>query len=140
MIYLDNVNPPTALYTLSHSNILLSVPDSGGAEPLLVLEFLHRVIDVLEEFLGAPLLASKIESAYDVVAQLLHEMCDAGSVCNTEPNALRDDVDVTGWAGKLLEGLGLPGSVPSQPTQRPCSQSLVLLRVYYLSPLGNSQL
>ena len=63
---------------------------------------------MLEEFLGAPLLASKIESAYDVAAQILHEMCDAGSVCNTEPNALRDDVDVGGWAGKLLEGLGLP--------------------------------
>ena len=111
VIYLDNVNPPTALYSLSHSNILLLSPVFRDAEPLFVLEFLHRVVDVFEEFLGAPLLSSKIESAYDVVAQLLHEMCDAGSVCNTEPNALRDDVDVAGWAGKLLEGLGLPALV-----------------------------
>ena len=95
---------------------------------------------MLEEFLGAPLLASKIESAYDVVAQLLHEMCDAGSVCNTEPNALRDDVDVTGWAGKLLEGLGLPGSVCLQPSRKSCLQSSGLLKVYYLSPPGNNQL
>ena len=64
---------------------------------------------MLEEFLGPPLLSSKIEGAYDVVAQLLGEMCDAGSVCNTEPNALRDVVDIPGWMGKLLGGIGLPG-------------------------------
>ena len=74
-----------------------------------MLEFLHRVIDVLEEFVGDPLLATKIEGNYDVVAQLLGEMCDAGSVCNTEPNALREDVDVSGFLGKLLGGVGLPG-------------------------------
>ena len=74
-----------------------------------MLEFLHRVIDVLEEFLGAPLLASKIEGSYDVAAQLLTEMCDAGTVCNTETNALRDVVEVPGWMGKFLGGVGLPG-------------------------------
>ena len=67
---------------------------------------------MLEEFVGSPLIASKIETSYDVIAQLLGEMCDAGSVCNTEPNALRDDVEVTGWMGKLLGGVGLPAYVP----------------------------
>lgn len=76
-------------------------------EPLFVLEFLHRVIDVLEEFIGTPLIASKIEGAYEVVAQLLGEVCDAGIVCNTEPNALRDDVDTPGLFGKLFSGVGL---------------------------------
>lgn len=84
-------------------------PISGETEPLFVLEFLHRVTDVLEEFLGGPLLANKIQGAFDVVAQLLSEMCDAGSVCNTEPNALRDDVDVSGFLGRLLGGVTLPG-------------------------------
>lgn len=79
---------------------------------MFVLEFLHRVIDVLEEFVGAPLLPGKIEGAYDVIAQLLGEMCDAGSVCNTEPNALRDDVDTSGFLGKLLGGLPGPSSAP----------------------------
>lgn len=83
-----------------------------------MLEFLHRVIDVLEEFIGDPLLATKIESNYDVVAQLLSEMCDAGSVCNTEPNALRDDVDVSGFLGKLLGGVGLPGYARYRPSER----------------------
>ena len=104
-----NTSPPTLLFSLVHSNLIFLSPISSDIEPLFVLEFLHRVIDVLEEFLGSPLLASKIEASYDVVAQLLGEMCDAGSVCNTEPNALRDDVEVTGWMGKLLGGVGLPG-------------------------------
>ncbi|KAL8738005.1 MAG: hypothetical protein Q9181_001144 [Wetmoreana brouardii] len=116
LINLPEVNPPTILFSLIHSNLLFLSPASTDVEPLFILEFLHRVVDVFEEFIGAPLLANKIESAYDVVAQLLGEMCDAGSVCNTEPNALRDDVDIPGWMDKLLGGVGLPGNA-STPIQ-----------------------
>lgn len=91
------------------------MPCSTEVEPLLVLEFLHRVIDVLEDFIGAPLLGSKIQSNYDVVAQLLNEMCDAGIVSSTEPNALQEVVEIPGWMGKLLSGVGLPGSIISIP-------------------------
>lgn len=86
----------------------------------MVLEFLHRVADALEEFLGAPLLASKIESSYDVVAQVLGEMCDAGLVGGTEANALRDVVETPTWVNKLLGGVGLPGYAihfPLSPTE-----------------------
>jgi hypothetical protein len=96
---------------LIHSNLLFLLTSSTEIEPLLALEFLHRVIDVLEEFVGTPLLAQKIESNYDVVAQLLNEMCDAGAVSTTEPNALRDLVEVEGWIGKLLGGINIPGFV-----------------------------
>ncbi|MCJ1415226.1 hypothetical protein MMC32_001557 [Xylographa parallela] len=113
VIYLPDTNPQTTLFSLVHPNLLFLVPASSDTEPLFVLEFLHRLVDVLEDFLGAPLLASKIEGNYDVVAQLLGEMCDAGSVCNTEPNALRDVVDVPRWVDKLLGGVGLPGSSPA---------------------------
>jgi hypothetical protein len=96
---------------LTHSNLIFLLTSSTEIEPLLALEFLHRVIDVLEEFVGTPLLAQKIESNYDVVAQLLNEMCDAGAVSTTEPNALRDLVEVEGWIGKLLGGINIPGFV-----------------------------
>ena len=66
---------------------------------------------MLEEFIGAPLLGSKIQSHYDVVAQLLNEMCDSGIVCNTEPNALQEVVEVPKWMDKFLSGVGLPGSI-----------------------------
>ena len=109
LIYLPNTNPPTLVFSLTHANQLYLATSSGEIEPLLVLEFLHRVIDALEDFVGAPLLAIKIEQNYDVVAQLLTEMCDAGTISTTEPNALREVVVVEGWMGKLLGSINLPG-------------------------------
>ena len=111
LIYLPNTSPPTLAFSLTHANLLFLLTSSTEIEPLLALEFLHRTIDVLEEFVGSPLLSSKVESNYDVVAQLLNEMCDAGAVSTTEPNALRDLVDVEGWIGKLLGGINIPGYV-----------------------------
>ncbi|KAI9048497.1 hypothetical protein LZ554_007331 [Drepanopeziza brunnea f. sp. 'monogermtubi'] len=109
LIYLPNTSPPTLLFSLTHSNLLFLLTSSSEIEPLLALEFLHRVIDILEEFIGTPILAQKIENNYDVVAQLLNEMCDAGAISTTEPNALRDLVEVEGWIGKLLGGMNIPG-------------------------------
>ncbi|TPX15836.1 uncharacterized protein E0L32_000170 [Thyridium curvatum] len=111
LIYLSTTNPPTLVFSLSHANLLFLLTTSSEIEPLLVLEFLHRVVDALEEFLGAPLLPSKIESNYDIVAQLLTELCDAGTVATTEPNALRDLVEVEGFMGKLLGSITLPGAI-----------------------------
>ncbi|KAK0701493.1 Adaptor complexes medium subunit family-domain-containing protein [Apiosordaria backusii] len=108
LIYLPQTNPPTLVFSLTHANLLFLVTSSSEVEPLLVLEFLHRLVDSFEEFLGAPLLAHKIENNYDVVAQLLTEMCDAGTVNTTEPNALRDMIEVEGFMDKLLGGLNLP--------------------------------
>ncbi|KAK0385061.1 hypothetical protein NLU13_7539 [Sarocladium strictum] len=109
LIYLANTNPPTLVYSLTHGNLLFLATSTSDIEPLLVLEFLHRVIDVFEDFLGAPLLAVKIENNYDIVAQLLTEMCDAGMISTTEPNALREVVEIEGWVGKLLGSITLPG-------------------------------
>jgi len=107
LIYLPNTNPPTLVFSLVHANLLLLVTTSSEVEPLLVLEFLHRIVDSFEDFLGAPLHAQKIEASYDVAAQLLTEMCDAGNINTTEPNALRDLVEVEGFMGKLLGNLSL---------------------------------
>lgn len=74
-----------------------------------MLEWMHRVVDIFEDFLGAPLLASRIEGGYDVVAQLLNEMCDGGIVSTTENNQLRDCVEVEGWLGKILGNINIPG-------------------------------
>lgn len=97
------------VFSTVESNLLFLAISEVDTEPLLALEFLHRVIDVLEDFIGAPLLSTKIQANYDVVAQLFNEMCDGGTVCNTEPNALQEVVDVPGWMGKLLGGIGVPG-------------------------------
>ncbi|KAI1084949.1 Adaptor complexes medium subunit family-domain-containing protein [Whalleya microplaca] len=119
LIYLPNTNPPTLVFSLVHANLLYLATTSSEIEPLLVLEFLHRIIDILEEFLGAPVLAHKIEANYDVVAQLLTEMCDAGTINTTEPNALRDMVEVEGLLGKLLGSINLPGKPSSNSSSTP---------------------
>jgi hypothetical protein len=109
LIYLPNASPPTLVFSLKHADVLFLVTASSEVESLLVLEFLHRVVDAFEDFLGAPLLAVKIENNYDVAAQLLTEMCDSGIINTTEPNALREVVEVEGWVGKLLGSINLPG-------------------------------
>ncbi|KAF2686154.1 hypothetical protein K458DRAFT_208829 [Lentithecium fluviatile CBS 122367] len=113
LIYLPYTNPPTLLYSIIQDQLLFLCPSSTDTEPLQVLEFLHRVVDVLEDFLGAPLIASKIEAHYDVVAQLLSEMVDGGIIASTEPNALKDVVEAPSVLKSLLGGVGLPSSTPS---------------------------
>jgi len=91
------------------------------------------VVDALEEFLGAPVTSSKIEGSYDIVAQLLTEMCDAGVVSTTEPNALREMVEVEGFLERVLGGVGLNAYVSL------CiSLSLSLSLSFSLSPLSLS--
>ncbi|KAL3461438.1 Mu homology domain-containing protein [Aspergillus heterothallicus] len=110
LIYFSNTSPPVTAFSIVQSNLHFLALSETDTEPLLALEFLHRVVDILEEFVGAPLISTKIQANYDVVAQLLHEMCDAGIVCNTELNALQEVVEMPGWMGKLLGNVGLPGS------------------------------
>ncbi|KAI9882010.1 MAG: hypothetical protein M1823_006265, partial [Watsoniomyces obsoletus] len=119
LLHLSNLSPPVIVLSVLHSNLLFLATTTFDSDPLVVLEFLHRIVDALEEFLGAPLLETKIENGYDIVAQLLAEMCDAGQINTTESNALRDLVEVPGWMGKLLGGVGLPGSSLATPSLIP---------------------
>lgn len=139
LIYLSNTNPPTLLYSIIQDQLLFLCPCSSDTEPLQVLEFLHRVADVLEDFLGSPLLASKIEGNYDVVAQLLNEMVDGGIIASTEPNALRDVVDAPNFMKSLLGGVGLPSSTPSSLTPSSTPFSLASRPSPRLGPTNTSQ-
>ncbi|KAL4921677.1 Mu homology domain-containing protein [Aspergillus aurantiobrunneus] len=132
LIYFPNASPPVTVFSIVESNLHFLALSESDTEPLLALEFLHRVVDILEEFVGAPLISTKIQANYDVVAQLLHEMCDAGIVCNTELNALQEVVEMPGWMGKLLGNVGLPGSstpILGQPAlkRQPLSSANVAL-------------
>ena len=56
--------------------------------PLLVIEFLHRVFDIFEEYFGL-VDESTIKDNFASVYQLLEEMMDYGYPLTTEPNALK---------------------------------------------------
>ena len=113
VLQLQDLIPPTTVFSVQHNNLDLICTSSRDAQSFAILEFLYRLIDVFEDFLGSPLLASKIEENYEIVAQLLNEMCDGGVVCNTEGNALREQVEVSSALGKLFTQVGLPGSSPA---------------------------
>ncbi|KAF3915058.1 hypothetical protein ABW21_db0204557 [Orbilia brochopaga] len=109
LIHLSHLSPPTLLFNIVHNNLTFLSPATAEIEPLLVLEFLHRIADVLEDYFGPPLIPSKIEGNYDIVAELLGEMCDDGLPFNTEPNGLRDVVLPPSIMKKLLANVTLPG-------------------------------
>ena len=107
--YLADLHPPTTTYSITSGNLSFVAAASRDAQSLAVLDFLNRFVDILEDFLGSPLLRGKIEDNYEVVAQLLGEVCDGGIISNTEPNALRESVEVSSLIGKLFTQVGLPG-------------------------------
>ena len=113
ILHLHNLIPPTTVFSARHNNLDLICTSSRDVQSFAILELLYRLIDVFEDFLGSPLLASKIEENYEIVAQLLNEMCDGGVVCNTEGNALREQVEMSSALGKLFTHVGLPGSSPA---------------------------
>lgn len=113
LVYLASTSPPTLLFSLVQDQLLFLCACATDTAPLHVLEWLHRVADVLEDVVGSPLLAANIERHYHVVAQLLSEMADGGLVAATEPNALRDLVDAPSLIKSLLGGVGLPSATPS---------------------------
>lgn len=110
---LPNQAVPTVVYSISRDDLLLVTPVTREAEPLEVLELLHSIFDILEDFLGVPLLPAKIQDSYDLVGQILGEIFDGGLVAVTESNAIQDIVTRPGWMEKLFSGVGLPASVPS---------------------------
>lgn len=108
MLYLTELNPATTAYSACHANLTFVATCTVETPVLGVLEFLRRIIDIFEDFLGSPLLAHKIEDNYEIVAQILAEVCDCGIICNTEPNALRESIEVSSALGKLFQQVGIP--------------------------------
>lgn len=118
VLRITDASPPTTLFSVIHSNLLVLCSCGNEIDSLAVFEFLYRVIDAFEEFLGSPLLANRVEENFEVVAQLLNELCDNGIICNTETNSLRESVEVSSIIGKLFTQVGLPGCAPQKCSQK----------------------
>lgn len=70
--------------------------------PLLILELLHRMADILVEYFGPPADESSIKENFSTVYQLLEEMVDYGWPLTTEPNALKAMIRPPTVMSKLL--------------------------------------
>jgi AP-3 complex subunit mu len=65
------------------------------------MEFLHRVLDILSEYLGAVDEVS-IKESFSLVYQLLEEMMDFGYPMTTEPNALKAMIKPPSMMGRVV--------------------------------------
>jgi AP-3 complex subunit mu len=124
--HLATLNPPTTLYTVTHGALLLTCTSAKDVPPQAIIDFLYRLIDIFEDFLGSPLIGNKIQENYDVVAQLLVEVCDGGIISNTEGNALRERVEVSSTISKLFAQVSLPNVGASSPSVGPTNLAATL--------------
>jgi AP-3 complex subunit mu len=76
------------LISIYRDDIFLLVTSLGETQPLLAIEFLHLVFDILEEYFGT-VEETTIKENFATVYQLLEEMMDYGYPLTTEPNALK---------------------------------------------------
>lgn len=68
--------------------MFLLATTTGETPPLIIIEFLHRVFEIFEEYFGT-VEESSIKENFSTVYQLLEEMMDYGYPLTTEPNALK---------------------------------------------------
>lgn len=73
--------------------------------PLLVLEFLHRVADIFQDYFGIPADESAIRENFSTVYQLLEEMVDYGWPLTTEPNSLKAMIRPPTVMGKIQQAV-----------------------------------
>jgi AP-3 complex subunit mu len=89
-------NVPVALQTphyclihISRNDLYLLAVTSNEVAPLFVIEFLHRVVDLINDYFGE-CTENIIKENYVIVYELLDEMLDNGYPFATESNILKE--------------------------------------------------
>jgi AP-3 complex subunit mu len=76
------------LVSIFRSDVFLLATTTGETQPLMIIEFLHRVFEIFEEYFDS-VEETTIKENFSTVYQLLEEMMDYGYPLTTEPNALK---------------------------------------------------
>lgn len=76
------------LISILRDEVFLVASVKDDMAPLLVIEFMHRIVDVFKEYFGA-VDEMAIKDNFSTCYQLLEEMMDNGYPLTTEPNALK---------------------------------------------------
>mmetsp|Transcript_4834 Transcript_4834/g.14340 ORF Transcript_4834/g.14340 Transcript_4834/m.14340 type:complete len:430 (+) Transcript_4834:1032-2321(+) len=88
------------LMSIYRADIYLIASITNDVSPLLIFEFLHRVVDIFIDYFGASD-ERTIKDNFSVVYQLLEEMLDDGNPLTTEPNALKAMIKPPSVIGRL---------------------------------------
>ena len=99
------------LISIYREDIFLLCTATNEVQPLLCVEFLHRVFDIFEEYFGT-VEETSIKENFSTVYQLLEEMMDFGYPLTTEPNALKAMIKPAGLISRIAAATGsLSGNV-----------------------------
>merc|ERR1711871_256476 len=91
--------------------------------PLLVIEFLHRICDVLQDYLGE-VSEEVVKENFVLLYQLLDEMMDNGFPLTTEPNILKSMILPPTTLGKMAKSISMGSSnVVADLPMAPCRMS-----------------
>ncbi|KAI3954427.1 hypothetical protein MKW92_039894 [Papaver armeniacum] len=94
-------SPTHYLFQIGRDGVTFLACTQVEMPPLMAIEFLCRVADVLNEYLGG-LNEDLIKDNFVIVYELLDEMIDNGFPLTTEPNIFRDMIAPPNLAGKVL--------------------------------------
>lgn len=76
------------LISVYRDDIFLLATTSRESSPLLIIEFLHRIVELFESYFTS-LDEDTIKDNFSIIYQLLEEMVDYGFALITEPNLLK---------------------------------------------------
>lgn len=107
--YANKSDVPPILYTAKYylvsvrrDDLFLIAALAGESPPLLVIEFLHRVVDIFKDYFGPDKVdETALKENFSTVYQLLEEMMDNGYPLTTEPNALKAMIKPPTVMGRL---------------------------------------
>ena len=117
----------TIVISVNRGSLLFLGCTMRECPPLLVIEFLHSVASVFENYFGKPISPDLIKENFTTVYQLLEEMNDNGYPLTTEPNSLEAMIKKPTVLGKIQQAVtgasnvssSLPdGTVSNMPWRR----------------------
>ncbi|KAG0750595.1 hypothetical protein G6F57_000571 [Rhizopus arrhizus] len=91
-------------------------PVEREVDPMLIFEFIHRIIDILTDYLG-DVSETSIRDNFVTVYQLLEEMIDYGYPLTTEPNALKEIIMPPTIMNKMMTTVGAAAGVTPKVPQ-----------------------
>eukprot|EP00968_Pinguiococcus_pyrenoidosus_P019573 scaffold2141_cov282-Pinguiococcus_pyrenoidosus.AAC.1 len=118
----DRRNVPPILFTgdvylisVLRGDLFLIATVKEEYPPLLVIEFLHRVADIIHDYFGS-VEENTLKENFSTVYQLLEEMMDNGFPLTTEPNALKAMIRPPSMISKIAEAtIGASGVSETLP-------------------------
>eukprot|EP00252_Welwitschia_mirabilis_P024559 TRINITY_DN732_c0_g1_i2.p1 TRINITY_DN732_c0_g1~~TRINITY_DN732_c0_g1_i2.p1 ORF type:complete len:347 (+),score=60.06 TRINITY_DN732_c0_g1_i2:156-1196(+) len=122
------VSPTHYLIHIVREGIIFLACVQNEMPPLLGIEFLGRVADILSDYVGG-LNEDNIKDNFVIVYQVLDEMMDNGFPLTTEPNVLKDMISPPNIMNRMLSVVTggssfmnntLPGATSSNVPWRSC--------------------